>query len=75
MTTRSGRAYKSTVETMDELKKMMAELVADRQKRDEEFAASVKDEKMKQLRSGQEGREKWSEPWKQCSRISTTSCL
>ena len=39
MTTRSGRAYKSTVKTMDELKKMMAELVADRQKRDEEFAA------------------------------------
>ena len=39
MTTQSGRAYKSSVETMDELKKMMAELVADRQKRDEEFAA------------------------------------
>ena len=39
MTTRSGRAYKSTMETMDELKKMMAELVTDRQKRDEEFAA------------------------------------
>ena len=39
MTTRSSCTYKSTVETMEEWKEIMAELVVDCQKRDEEIAA------------------------------------